>query len=136
MPATRKVGFIVIAGLLANAVLRVERYLIVIPSMAFPELPYPAGIFFPSWEDISVTAAGFAGFALLLILLSRLVPLISLWEYSEAEAPPEGPAEPPELTLGSLRASGSEEAPASPDAANFGTASMAGGLTAKEGIQI
>ena len=58
----------------------VERYLIVIPSMALPELPYPPGVFIPSWEDISVTAAGFAGFALLLILLSRLVPLISLWE--------------------------------------------------------
>jgi len=111
IPQTRKVGFIVVAGLLANAGMWVERYLIVVPSMALPELPYPPGIFFPSWEDISVTLAGFAGFALLLILLSRLVPLISLWEYSEAEGPPEGPAEPPALTLGSVRAVGSVEAP-------------------------
>ena len=116
IPQTRKVGFIVIAGLLANAGMWVERYLIVIPSMAYPELPYPPGVFFPSWEDISVTLAGFAGFALLLILLSRLVPLISLWEYSEPEGSPEAP--PPPLTVGSLRAS--SQSTAIPDAARVG----------------
>ena len=94
VPKTRTVGFIVIAGILANAGMWVERYLIVVPSMAIPELPYPAGVFIPSWEDVSITVAGFAGFALLLILLSRLVPLVSLWEYSEADGPAQGPASP------------------------------------------
>ena len=137
VPATRKVGYIVIAGLLANAGMWVERYLIVIPSMAFPELPYPAGIFFPSWEDISITVAGFAGFALLLILLSRLVPLISLWEYNEPEGHSEGPAEPASLTLGSLRAASSEEAPSPPEAAGTALSLRNGNapaFTAKEGL--
>ncbi len=152
VPKSRKVGFIVLAGILANAGMWVERYLIVVPSMAIPELPYPAGVFSPSWEDVSITVAGFAALALLLILLTRLVPLISLWEYNEVSAPSEGPAP---LTLGSVRAASSVEAPTSPDAAtigatrsyrdnNYGTpvtylesanspASISSGLTAEEG---
>jgi molybdopterin-containing oxidoreductase family membrane subunit len=112
LPWTRKIGFIVLAGLLANAGMWVERYLIVVPSMALPELPYPAGVFVPSWEDVSVTVAGFAGFALLLILLTRLVPLISLWEYNGAEGSAEGPTLP---SVGSVRAASSVEAPTFPD---------------------
>ncbi len=111
LPWTRKVGFIVLAGLFANAGMWVERYLIVVPSMAVPELPYPAGVFVPSWEDVSVTVAGFAGFALLLILLTRLVPLISLWEYHEAEGAAEGPVSP---AVGSVRAASSPEVPTLP----------------------
>jgi hypothetical protein len=94
---------------------------------------------------------------LLLILLSRLVPLISLWEYNEAEGPSGGPTEPPALTLGNVRAAGSVEGPASSRAAFVGAtgshkgnsdmipltyldsanalASISGGFTAEEGVK-
>lgn len=83
LPQTRTLGFIVVGGLFALAGMWIERYLFVVPSLAVPELPYPTGIFVPSWEDISMTAAGLAGFILLLVLVTRLFPVVSLWELNE-----------------------------------------------------
>ena len=85
VPRTRTIGFIVLAAVLADMGMWVERYLIVIPSLAVPQLPYPTGVFAPSWEDISLSVAGVAGFVLLLIIVSRLVPMVSLWELGEKE---------------------------------------------------
>jgi len=87
LPRTRTVGWIVVAAILANAGMWLERYIIVVPALAVPQLgvPYAVGSYTPSWEELSITAAGFAGFALLLIVLSRLVPMVSVWELSEAE---------------------------------------------------
>jgi len=76
-------GFIVIAALLADAGMWIERYLLVIPALAVPELPYPSGIFVPTWEDVSITAAGLAAFVLIMVIISRIVPIISIWELSE-----------------------------------------------------
>ena len=89
--ARKRIGLLVVAALLADAGMWVERYLIVIPSLAVPELPYfSPGAFTPSWEDLSITAAGFAGFALLLLLISKVVPVVSVWELSGEGATPAG----------------------------------------------
>ncbi len=87
LPVTRRVGWIVVAAILANIGMWLERFLIVIPALAVPQLglPYAVGSYIPSWEELSVTAAGFAGVALLLIIVSRLVPMISIWEVNEGD---------------------------------------------------
>ena len=101
-PRTRTIGFIVFGALLADAGMWIERYLFVVPSFAVPILPYPPGQFFPSWEDMSVTAMGVAGFILILVVLSKLVPVVSIWEISEGETP--GPTESPAIELGGITA--------------------------------
>ena len=57
-----------------------------------------------------MTAAGFAGFALLLIVVSRLVPIVSIWELNEAE---EGKNVVTTPIIPVVQATGNAEAPQS-----------------------
>lgn len=116
IPRTRTIPLFVIAAVFANLGMWVERFLIVIPSLAVPELSSPAGISYlagtyaPSWEELSLTAAGLAGFALLLVIISRLVPIVSLWEFNEVEGTVSTPA-----LRGSVPALYSDAAPQEPE---------------------
>jgi Ni/Fe-hydrogenase subunit HybB-like protein len=58
----------------------IERFLIVVPSLARKYLPYAWGSYRPSWVEITITVGTFAGMALLYLLFSKAVPIISIWE--------------------------------------------------------
>ncbi len=58
----------------------IERFLIIVPSLARKFLPYSWGSYRPTWVDITVTAGTFASLALLYLLFSKSVPIISIWE--------------------------------------------------------
>jgi molybdopterin-containing oxidoreductase family membrane subunit len=58
----------------------IERYLIIVPSLSHKFLPYAWGSYRPTWVEITITIATFAGMALLYILFSKIVPIISVWE--------------------------------------------------------
>lgn len=77
---------IVIAATLVNAAMWLKRYVIVVSTLATPQMPIGWAAYWPTWVEWSITAAGFAGFALLFALLSRLVPIVSVWEVREGEA--------------------------------------------------
>ncbi len=61
-----------------------ERFIIVVPSLASPRLDYGPGVYFPTWVEWSETAGCFALFILLFALFSKVFPLISIWEIREA----------------------------------------------------
>lgn len=86
VPRTRRsLAWLVGAAVLVDAGMWVERYLLITPALAVPQLPYPVGVYVPSWIEISIVAAGLAGFALLLAIFGRVFPVVSLWEVSEGE---------------------------------------------------
>jgi molybdopterin-containing oxidoreductase family membrane subunit len=58
-----------------------ERFLIVVPTLARPALPAAWGTYSPTWVEISITAGTFAAMALLYLLFSKLFPIIAIWEY-------------------------------------------------------
>ncbi len=58
----------------------VERFLIIVPSLARKYLPYSWGTYRPTWVEITITVGTFAGMALLYVLFSKFVPIISIWE--------------------------------------------------------
>jgi molybdopterin-containing oxidoreductase family membrane subunit len=58
----------------------IERFLIIVPSLARKYLPYAWGTYRPSWVEIAITVGTFAGMALLYLLSSKAVPIISIWE--------------------------------------------------------
>ncbi|MBI2457349.1 MAG: hypothetical protein HYV46_14575, partial [candidate division NC10 bacterium] len=60
-----------------------ERYLIVVPTLANPRLPYARGLYFPTWVEWSITAGAFALFILLYMVFTKLFPIISIWEVRE-----------------------------------------------------
>ena len=92
LPRTRTVKWIVTAAVLVNIGMWLKRFVIVIPSMALPLMPYEWGTYRPTWVEWSITAAAFTAFALLFMVLARVFPVISVWEIEEGwEAPVAAP---------------------------------------------
>jgi molybdopterin-containing oxidoreductase family membrane subunit len=59
-----------------------ERFLIIVPSLSRKYLPYAwvTSPYRPTWVEITITAGTFAAMALLYMLFSKAVPIISIWE--------------------------------------------------------
>jgi molybdopterin-containing oxidoreductase family membrane subunit len=57
-----------------------ERFLIVVPSLGHKYLPYAWGTYRPRPVEILITISTFAAMALLYVLFSKFVPIISIWE--------------------------------------------------------
>jgi Ni/Fe-hydrogenase subunit HybB-like protein len=72
-----------------------ERYLIIVPSLSHKYLTYSWGTYRPTWVELTITAGTFAGMAMLYMLFSKVIPIISIWELKaglhgqphQAEAP-------------------------------------------------
>ena len=62
-----------------------ERYLIIIPTLTEPRLPFARGSYTPSWVEWSMLAGLCAGFTLAIILFSKIFPVITLWEMQKEE---------------------------------------------------
>lgn len=96
----------VVASLLVDLGMWLERLSIVIPTQTRPMLLYSVGIYSPTWVEWSITAAALAGFVLIYALFIKVFPVISIWEVQEApEAIP--------ATVERLRSYLPEEAPSS-----------------------
>ena len=81
----RVITLVVIASLLVDFGMWLERFTIVVPTETRPQLGlYTIGVYQPTWTEWSITAATFAGFALLYVLFVKLFPIISIWEVQEA----------------------------------------------------
>ncbi len=83
MPWTRNIAGILVASVLVNIGMWLERYMIVVGGTRLPTMPYEASNYFPSWVEWSIMAAGFAAFALLITIAIKLVPVIAIWEVAE-----------------------------------------------------
>jgi molybdopterin-containing oxidoreductase family membrane subunit len=59
-----------------------ERFLIIVPSLAQKYLPYSwsSTTYRPTWVELTITAGTFAGMVLLYMIFSKVVPIISVWE--------------------------------------------------------
>ena len=88
MPNRRSLASIVTASVLINVGMWVKRYLIIVPTLQTPFIPADAtGIaphYVPSIVECVITAGAFAAFLLLFTLFSRIFPILSVWETSEA----------------------------------------------------
>ncbi|MGD0090532.1 MAG: NrfD/PsrC family molybdoenzyme membrane anchor subunit [Planctomycetota bacterium] len=82
-PKGRSVKGCVVASILIVIAMWLERYLIVVPTLMHPRLPWPEGIYTPTWVEWSITAGCLAAFALLYMLFARFFPIVSIWEVQE-----------------------------------------------------
>ena len=80
---TRNIPGTVIASISVMIGMWLERYLIVVPTLANPRLPVPRGLYYPTWVELSLTAGCFAAFILLYALFSKVFPIVSVWEIRE-----------------------------------------------------
>jgi molybdopterin-containing oxidoreductase family membrane subunit len=71
------------ASLTVVAGMWLERFLIIVPTLANPRLSFVRGTYSPTWVEIVITAGTVAYFVLLYMLFTKLFPIISLWELKE-----------------------------------------------------
>ncbi len=80
---TRTVTGTVVASVSVIIGMWLERFIIVVPTLANPRLPYDRGLYLPTWVEWSVTAGCLAAFILLYVLFAKLFPMVSIWEIKE-----------------------------------------------------
>ncbi len=84
-PLRKTVAWTVIASIPVCIGMWLERFLIVVPTLVRPRLPFAGGHYSPSWVEVSLFAACIAGFALLYVLFTRFFPIVSIWEVREGQ---------------------------------------------------
>jgi Ni/Fe-hydrogenase subunit HybB-like protein len=77
------------ASLLIIAGMWLKRFLIVVPGMAEPVMPWDWGRYAPSWVEITITLGSAAAIPLILIIFFRFFPVMSVHEMEEVEGAPE-----------------------------------------------
>ncbi len=58
----------------------IERFLIIVPALEHKFLPYSSGTYRPTWVEDTLMASSFGFIALLYLLFTKFVPIISMWE--------------------------------------------------------
>ena len=82
--ATRTPRGTLIAGIAVVIGMWLERFNIVVPTSTNPRWELePISHYFPSWIELSILAATFAGFILLYMVATKFFPIISIWEIKE-----------------------------------------------------
>jgi Ni/Fe-hydrogenase subunit HybB-like protein len=82
----RSTGAMLVISLLINVGMFIERFLIIVPSLSHKNMPFVWGTYFPSWVELSITVAAFAGFALLYTIFAKLFPMVALSDVRELES--------------------------------------------------
>jgi Ni/Fe-hydrogenase subunit HybB-like protein len=59
----------------------IERFVIVVPTLANPRLPAASGFYTPTWVEAAITAATFAAMAMFYMIFAKLFPIIAVWEF-------------------------------------------------------
>ena len=83
-PKVFRIWTTVFAAALVVISLWIIRFLIIVPSLTRPYLPYPTGSYTPTWVEWSLVGGTFAIVALLYMLFTKLFPMMSLTEMEEA----------------------------------------------------
>ncbi len=63
----------------------VERFLIVIPTVINPRLPYAKAFYNPTWVEYGATIGSFSFFILLYYLFTKFFPIVPIWEVNKEE---------------------------------------------------
>jgi len=79
----RSIGVMLTVSVLINVAMFIERYLIIVPSLSRKNMPFMWGSYFPSWVEISVAVAAFAGFGLLYLLFAKWFPIMAVADVRE-----------------------------------------------------
>jgi Ni/Fe-hydrogenase subunit HybB-like protein len=77
------VGKVLIASLSIIVGMWLERFIIVVPTLSFPRLPFPQTFYYPTWVELGEFAGSLALFALFYLLFTKVFPIISIWEIRE-----------------------------------------------------
>jgi Ni/Fe-hydrogenase subunit HybB-like protein len=86
LPWTRTIPLLVAAALLVNIGMWIKRYIIVLPSLSLPLVGQEWAPYSPTWVEIAIVVASFAGFALIFTLFAKLFPIVPIWEVNQGRS--------------------------------------------------
>lgn len=90
-PGRFPIGRACVASVLVVAGMWLKRFLIVVPGMAEPIMPWDWGRYSPTWVEITITIGSAAAIPLILIVFFRFFPVMSVHEMDEVEGVEEEP---------------------------------------------
>ncbi len=93
---TRTIPVLLAASILVNLGMWLKRFLIVVPSLSLPLLPYDWGIYSPTIVEIGISIGTFAGFLMIITLFSKVFPIVSIAEMEEGWEKQASPAPQPQ----------------------------------------
>ena len=79
----RTIPGVVVTAVLVDMGMWIERYFIVVTGLRAPLMPYEPASYAPTWVEWSITAGGFAFFALLIAVFVKFFPILAVWEMVE-----------------------------------------------------
>jgi len=82
-PRTRSIPGVITAAILVDLAMFIERYFIVVTGLRVHLMPYEPADYFPTWQEWSIFAAGFAFFALMITIAVKVFPMLAVWEMVE-----------------------------------------------------
>lgn len=77
-PSTFSLKGTVLTSMVILALFWAKRFLIVVPSLLYPRMPYPVGSYTPTWVEWSLLAGTFAIATLLYMLFAKVYPLMEI----------------------------------------------------------
>lgn len=89
VPGRWPVGRACAAAGLIIAGMWLKRFLIVVPGLAEPLMPWEWGLYQPTWVEIAITVGSAAAIPLGLMIFFFFFPVMSVHEMEEVEGPPE-----------------------------------------------
>ncbi len=93
LPRTRTARGIGIAAALVVVAMFIKRFLIVVPPQTRPVVGGEPGAYIPSWVELTIVLGAAAGIVLIVMLLFRLVPVLSVDEMETIERERANPSE-------------------------------------------
>lgn len=79
----RTIGKVLAASLAVIVGMWLERFIIIVPTLSYPRMPFPEGVYWPTWVEWGETAGSLGLFALFYLLFTKFFPIISIWEIRE-----------------------------------------------------
>src|SRR5579872_4290676 len=73
----RTIATITVASVCVLIGMWLERFLIVVPTLANPRLPAAASSYSPTWVELAITSATFAAMVMLYLIFAKLFPIIA-----------------------------------------------------------
>ncbi len=89
LPGRFPIGRACVASILVIAGMWLKRFLIVVPGMAEPIMPWDWGQYQPTWVEVTITIGSAAAIPLMLMIFFRFFPIMSVHEFEEVEGTPE-----------------------------------------------
>jgi molybdopterin-containing oxidoreductase family membrane subunit len=80
---TRTITGTMIASATVVVGMWIERFLIIVPTLAQPRLTFNWGSYQPTWIELTLSVGMVGYFILLYAVFTRLFPIIAVWEYKE-----------------------------------------------------